>query len=330
VYKRQEHMFFGADRIDAIREMIVSETSEARKVALDKLLPFQKKDFFDLFSEMRGLPVTIRLLDPPLHEFLPHNDQDIEDLAKKIEINPKKLKQRVESLHEFNPMLGHRGCRLAITYPEIYEMQAKAIALAACDFKKEYDQDVVPEIMIPLVGVFGELKFLRSVVEKAVLSAQDQQKVKFDYKIGTMIELPRAAMTADEIATYADFYSFGTNDLTQTTLGLSRDDSGRFLSTYVSEGLLEKDPFVSIDRKGVGKLVSLGVQLGRKVKPNLKIGICGEHGGDPSSIEFFENEGLDYVSCSPYRVPIARLAAAQSALTKKEQMKAVDKASAVH
>lgn len=316
---RTEHMFFGVDRIDAIREMIVSEKSEDRKVALDKLLPFQKQDFFDLFSEMRGLPVTIRLLDPPLHEFLPHNDKDIEDLAKKIEINPKKLKQRVEALHEFNPMLGHRGCRLAITYPEIYEMQAKAIAQAACEFKKQNNQDVIPEIMIPLVGVFGELKFLRALVEKTVLSVQDQYKVKFEYKIGTMIELPRAAITADEIATYADFFSFGTNDLTQTTLGLSRDDAGRFLSTYVSEGLLEKDPFVSIDRKGVGKLVSLGVQLGRKAKPDLKIGVCGEHGGDPSSIEFFQGEGLDYVSCSPYRVPIARLAAAQSALMKKKQ-----------
>jgi pyruvate,orthophosphate dikinase len=316
---RTEHMFFGEGRIDAIREMIVSEKSEDRKVALDKLLPYQKQDFFDLFSEMRGLPVTIRLLDPPLHEFLPNNDKDIEDLAKKIEINPKKLKQRVEALHEVNPMLGHRGCRLAITYPEIYEMQAKAIALAACDFKKQNKQEVVPEIMIPLVGVFGELKVLRSLVEKTVLAVQEQQKIKFEYKIGTMIELPRAAITADEIANYADFFSFGTNDLTQTTLGLSRDDAGRFLSTYVSEGLLEKDPFVSIDRKGVGKLVSLGVQLGRKAKPNLKIGICGEHGGDPSSIEFFQNEGLDYVSCSPYRVPIARLAAAQAALNKKRK-----------
>lgn len=317
---RTEHMFFGVDRIDAIREMIVSEKAEDRRVALDKLLPFQKQDFFDLFSEMRGLPVTIRLLDPPLHEFLPHNEKDIEELAKKIEINPKKLKQRVEALHEFNPMLGHRGCRLAITYPEIYEMQAKAIALAACEFKKQNNQEVIPEIMIPLVGVFGELKFLRALVEKTVLAVQEQLNVKFEYKIGTMIELPRAAITADEIATYADFFSFGTNDLTQTTLGLSRDDAGRFLSTYVSEGLLEKDPFVSIDRKGVGKLVSLGVQLGRKAKTNLKIGICGEHGGDPSSIEFFQTEGLDYVSCSPYRVPIARLAAAQSALNEKKRL----------
>jgi pyruvate, orthophosphate dikinase len=324
---RTEHMFFGADRIDAIREMIVSEKSEDRKVALDKLLPFQKQDFFDLFGEMRGLPVTIRLLDPPLHEFLPTNDKDIEELAKKIEINPKKLKQRVEALHEVNPMLGHRGCRLAITYPEIYEMQAKAIALAVCEFKKQNNQDVIPEIMIPLVGVFGELKFLRALVEKSVLAVQEQQKIKFEYKIGTMIELPRAAITADEIAIYADFFSFGTNDLTQTTLGLSRDDAGRFLSTYVTEGLLEKDPFVSIDRKGVGKLVSLGVQLGRKAKPNLKVGICGEHGGDPSSIEFFQNEGLDYVSCSPYRVPIVRLAAAQSALLKKKQ---IDEKGALH
>lgn len=316
---RTEHMFFGAERIDAIREMIVSEKSEDRKVALEKLLPFQKQDFFDLFSEMRGLPVTIRLLDPPLHEFLPHGEKDIEDLAKKLEINPKKLKQRVESLHEFNPMLGHRGCRLAITYPEIYEMQAKAIAMAACEFKKQNNQDVIPEIMIPLVGVFGELKFLRALVERTVLAVQEQQNIKFKYLIGTMIELPRAAITADEIANYADFFSFGTNDLTQTTLGLSRDDAGRFLSTYVSEGLLEKDPFVSIDRKGVGKMVSLGVQLGRKAKPGLKVGVCGEHGGDPSSIEFFQGEDLDYVSCSPYRVPIARLAAAQAALLKKKQ-----------
>lgn len=316
---RTEHMFFGPDRIDAIREMIVSEKVEDRKVALDKLLPFQKEDFYNLFDEMQGLPVTIRLLDPPLHEFLPHDVKDIEDLARKIEVNPKALKQRVEALHEFNPMLGHRGCRLAITYPEIYEMQAKAIALAACEFKRKTKQDVTPEIMIPLVSAFGELKFLRSVVEKVVEKVQEQQGVKFDYLIGTMIELPRAAITADEIANYADFYSFGTNDLTQTTLGLSRDDSGRFLSTYVGEGLLENDPFVSIDVKGVGKLVSLGVQLGRKAKPDLKIGICGEHGGDPSSIEFFQQEGLDYVSCSPYRVPIARLAAAQSALKLKQQ-----------
>lgn len=315
---RTEHMFFGAERIGAIREMIVSEKSEDRKTALEKLLPFQKQDFFDLFSEMRGLPVTIRLLDPPLHEFIPHEEKDIEELAKTLEINPKKLKQRVQSLHEFNPMLGHRGCRLAITYPEIYEMQAKAIALAACEFKKQNNQDVVPEIMIPLVGVFGELKFLRALVERTVQAVQEQQNVKFQYTIGTMIELPRAAITADEIATYADFFSFGTNDLTQTTLGLSRDDAGRFLSTYVSEGLLEKDPFVSIDRKGVGKMVSLGVQLGRKAKPNLKIGVCGEHGGDPSSIEFFQGQDLDYVSCSPYRVPIARLAAAQAALLAKK------------
>lgn len=317
---RTEHMFFGPERIDAIREMIMAENTEDRKKALDKLLPFQKDDFYHLFKEMAGLPVTIRLLDPPLHEFLPHAEKDIDELAKKIDVNPKKLKLRVQNLAEMNPMLGHRGCRLAITYPEIYEMQAKAIALAACEFAKETKAtgEFEPEIMIPLVGVFGELKALRALVDKTVKDVQSAQGQKFSYKIGTMIELPRAAVTADEVAEYADFFSFGTNDLTQTALGLSRDDAGKFLGTYVSEGLLEKDPFVTIDRKGVGKLVSLGVELGRKAKPQLKVGVCGEHGGDPSSIEFFQSAGLDYVSCSPYRVPIARLAAAHAALNEKK------------
>lgn len=318
---RTEHMFFGPERIDAIREMIMAESTEERRTALDKLLPFQKDDFLNLFKEMAGLPVTIRLLDPPLHEFLPHADKDIEDLAKKLDVNPKRLKQRVQNLAEANPMLGHRGCRLAISYPEIYEMQARAIALAAAEFSKTGDDTFEPEIMIPLVGVFGELKALRSLVEKTVKDVQKESGQSFKYKVGTMIELPRAAVTADEVAEYADFFSFGTNDLTQTALGLSRDDAGKFLGTYVSEGLLEKDPFVTIDTKGVGKLVSLGVELGRRAKPQLKVGICGEHGGDPSSIEFFQSVGLDYVSCSPYRVPIARLAAAHAALKQKNAAK---------
>lgn len=317
---RTEHMFFGAERIDAIREMIMAENTDERKKALDKLLPFQKDDFLQLFNEMVGLPVTIRLLDPPLHEFLPHAEKDIEDLAKKMDVNPKKLKQRVQNLAETNPMLGHRGCRLAVSYPEVYEMQAKAIALAACEFVKT-GGSLVPEIMIPLVGVFGELKTLRALVIKAVEDVKKSTGQEFDYSVGTMIELPRAAVTADEIAEYADFFSFGTNDLTQTALGLSRDDAGKFLGTYVSEGLLEKDPFVTIDTKGVGKLVSLGVELGRRAKPQLKVGICGEHGGDPSSIEFFQSAGLDYVSCSPYRVPIAKLAAAHAALKEKNAAK---------
>lgn len=318
---RTEHMFFGPERIDAIREMIMAENTQERRTALEKLLPFQKSDFLNLFNEMAGLPVTIRLLDPPLHEFLPHADKDIEDLAKKLDVNPKRLKQRVQNLAESNPMLGHRGCRLAISYPEIYEMQARAIALAAVDFVKAGGKDLEPEIMIPLVGVFGELKALRALVEKTVREVQDENSTKFEFKVGTMIELPRAAVTADEVAEYADFFSFGTNDLTQTALGLSRDDAGKFLGTYVSEGLLEKDPFVTIDTKGVGKLVSLGVELGRRAKPQLKVGICGEHGGDPSSIEFFQSAGLDYVSCSPYRVPIARLAAAHAALKSKNAAK---------
>ena len=316
---RTEHMFFGPDRISAIREMILAEGGSERKTALAKLLPFQRQDFYELFKEMKGFPVTVRLLDPPLHEFLPHKEEDIKSLAESLEVSEKKLRARVYSLKEFNPMLGHRGCRLAVTYPEIYEMQVQAIAQAACKFIKSEGQPIIPEIMIPLVGVFGELKVLRRLVENTISRVQSEEKCTFDYLVGTMIELPRAAVTAHEIAQYADFFSFGTNDLTQTTLGLSRDDSGRFLSTYVMEGLLEKDPFVSIDQKGVGKLVSLGVQLGRGVKSSLKIGVCGEHGGDPESIKFFQREGLDYVSCSPYRVPIARLSAAQAVIYERRE-----------
>jgi pyruvate, orthophosphate dikinase len=310
---RTEHMFFGADRIDWIRRMIVAESLEDRKKALEHLLPMQRDDFYQLFQVMEGLPVTIRLLDPPLHEFLPHTDHEAEDLAKRLDLSYDELRRKVRSLHEFNPMLGHRGCRLAVTYPEIYQMQARAIAEAAALIVKD-GKHLVPEIMIPLVGVKKELMLMRELVDSEVKAVQKEKGVKFDYLIGTMIELPRAAITADEIAEDADFFSFGTNDLTQTALGLSRDDAGKFLKTYVSEGIFEKDPFMTIDAQGVGKLVKMGVDLGRQSRSNLKIGVCGEHGGDPESISFFAKVGLDYVSCSPFRVPIARLAAAHAAL----------------
>lgn len=310
---RTEHMFFGADRIDAVREMILADSKSERELALAKLLPMQRTDFADLFKIMQGYPVTIRLLDPPLHEFVPHTEPEMLDLSKRINMDFERLKSKLRSLHEFNPMLGHRGCRLAITYPEIYEMQVRAIAEAACEVIKSGSQ-LIPEIMIPLVAVDKELEKLRALTVQTVERVQSERNVKFDYLVGTMIELPRAAVTADAIASQADFFSFGTNDLTQTTLGLSRDDSSRFLGTYVSEGLLPKDPFVSIDRIGVGALVKMGTQLGRQVKSDLKVGVCGEHGGDPDSIEFFHQVGLDYVSCSPYRVPIARLSAARAAI----------------
>ena len=310
---RTEHMFFGADRIDAMREMIVSETRVERVSALDKLLPMQRQDFLELFKTMKGYPVTIRLLDPPLHEFVPHTDAETKELSRRIGMDYDKLRVRVRGLHEFNPMLGHRGCRLAITYPEIYTMQTRAIAEAAGQLVKE-GMKLEPEIMIPLVAIDIELMKLRELVQREVELVQKEMNVKFTYHVGTMIELPRAAVTADEIAHYADFFSFGTNDLTQTTLGLSRDDASRFLGSYVSEGIFKADPFVTIDQKGVGQLVKTAVRLGREAKPKLKVGVCGEHGGDPDSITFFEGAGLDYVSCSPYRVPIARLAAAQASL----------------
>ncbi|MDX9730127.1 MAG: pyruvate, phosphate dikinase [Bdellovibrionales bacterium] len=313
---RTEHMFFGADRIDAVREMIVAETKTEREVALEKLLPMQRSDFLELFKVMKGYPVTIRLLDPPLHEFVPHTDEEIRELSKKLGVDFDKLRTRVRSLHEFNPMLGHRGCRLAITYPEIYQMQTRAIAEAAAELVKG-GMALVPEIMIPLIATAKELEILRVLAEKEVRAVQQETGVEFDYLIGTMIEIPRAALTADEVAQTAEFFSFGTNDLTQTALGLSRDDSGRFLSTYVSEGIFAQDPFVSIDQVGVGSLVKTAVKLGRGVKKDLKVGVCGEHGGDPDSIQFFQTAGLDYVSCSPYRVPIARLAAAQAAISEK-------------
>ncbi len=314
---RTEHMFFGADRIDAMREMIVADNRADREKALAKLLPMQRQDFLELFQIMEGYPVTIRLLDPPLHEFVPHTDQEIQNLAQRLKQDPERLRAKVNALHEFNPMLGHRGCRLAITYPEIYRMQTQAIAEAASEIVRS-GKSLVPEIMIPLVGTDKELELLRHLVESEVLAVQKRTGVKFEYLIGTMIELPRAAVTADRIADHADFFSFGTNDLTQTTLGLSRDDSGRFLASYVSHGVFAKDPFVSIDQVGVGSLVKTAVDLGRKTKPDLKMGVCGEHGGDPESIEFFNSANLNYVSCSPFRVPIARLAAARAHLLSRK------------
>lgn len=310
---RTEHMFFEGDRIDAVREMILADDEEGRKKALFKIKPYQKEDFIGIFKAMAGLPVTIRLLDPPLHEFIPHTDEEIEKVAKSAGVTADKLKAKAEELKEFNPMLGHRGCRLGITYPEIYEMQVYAIIEAACEVKNE-GVDVLPEIMIPLVGHTKELEILRDITEKVASEVIGNYGTNLNYLIGTMIELPRAALTADEIARHADFFSFGTNDLTQTTFGLSRDDSGRFLPSYIDKGIYKEDPFVSIDQSGVGELVKIGVERGRSEKKELKTGICGEHGGDPDSISFCQKVGLNYVSCSPFRVPVARLAAAHAAL----------------
>ncbi len=311
---RTEHMFFEGDRIMAVREMILSEDLEGRKRALAKILPMQKSDFLGIFRVMKGLPVTIRLLDPPLHEFLPHTDSELQELSKEMGVSAQTLKAKVESLHEFNPMLGHRGCRLAITYPEIYDMQVRAIMEAACELIKNEGFKIVPEIMIPLVGDVKELAILRANAVKIADIVIAEYGVQVEYLIGTMIELPRAALTADEVANEADFFSFGTNDLTQTTYGLSRDDSGKFLPLYVEQEIYPNDPFVAIDQAGVGQLVKLGCELGRKTRPEIKLGICGEHGGEASSVKFCHRIGLDYVSCSPYRVPIARLAAAQAVL----------------
>ena len=313
---RTEHMFFAPERISAVREMILADDAEGRRKALVKLLPMQKGDFMEIFKVMKGLPVTIRLLDPPLHEFLPHTEEEIRSLSASMEVPVEKLKARNRSLEEFNPMLGHRGCRLGVTYPEIYEMQVRAIIEAACELSKQKVK-IIPEIMIPLVGHVNELKMMRELTVKTADEVQKAYNTNITYTVGTMIELPRAAITADEIAPQADFYSFGTNDLTQTAFGLSRDDAGRFLPYYVEKGILENDPFISLDQPGVGLLMQIGVEKGRKVKKNLKMGICGEHGGDPKSVEFCHKIGLDYVSCSPYRVPIARLAAAQATLKEK-------------
>jgi pyruvate, orthophosphate dikinase len=312
---RTEHMFFEGDRIDAMREMILAETLEDRKKALGKLLPYQREDFAGIFRALKGYPATIRFLDPPLHEFLPHTPEQQADLAKKIGVTKEAIHSRVEQLHEFNPMLGFRGCRLGIGYPEISAMQARAVFEAAAIVQKEGIK-VKPEIMIPLVGFKKELDLQIEVVHQAAREVQSEKKVKLDYLVGTMIEVPRGALTADEIAQSAQFFSFGTNDLTQTALGMSRDDSGSFLPQYNELEIVKKNPFATIDQSGVGQLVEIAVTKGRSTKPNLKLGICGEHGGDPASIQFFERVGLDYVSCSPYRVPVARLAAAQAALSK--------------
>jgi len=309
---RTEHMFFEETRISAVREMIVAENVEDRKLALEKLLPMQREDFVGIFEAMGPRPVTIRLLDPPLHEFLPHSDEDIADLAKLMKISFEKLKGQVDALHEFNPMLGHRGCRLAVTYPEIAEMQTRAIIEAALIVKKEKGIDVHPEIMIPLVGDVKELKYIEKVCKTLADKLIADSGVELKYMYGTMIEVPRGAVTADEIAEVAEFFSFGTNDLTQMTYGFSRDDAGKFIKDYLDKGVFETDPFLTLDRGGVGKLVKMAAELGRKTRPGIKLGICGEHGGDPASIEFCHEVGLNYVSCSPFRVPIARLAAAQA------------------
>jgi len=311
---RTEHMFFEAERIAAVREMILAADVEGREKALAKILPMQKGDFIGLFREMKGLPVTIRLLDPPLHEFLPQEEKDINELAITMKVPAQTLKAKVELLHEFNPMLGHRGCRLGITYPEIYDMQVRAIMEAACELVKNEGFSIVPEIMIPLIATVKELAVLKANAVKICDEVIARYGVKVEYLIGTMIELPRAALTADEIAVEAEFFSYGTNDLTQTTFGLSRDDAGRFLPFYVDAGILPEDPFVSLDQNGVGQLVKMGCEKGRSTRPNIKLGICGEHGGDPESVIFCHKIGLDYVSCSPFRVPIARLAAAHAAL----------------
>jgi pyruvate,orthophosphate dikinase len=311
---RTEHMFFAPERIGAVRQMIMASDERGRRAALEKLLPFQRQDFVDLFRIMAGLPVTIRLLDPPLHEFLPHGDSEMADVAVALGQDVESIRRRAAELAEANPMLGHRGCRLGISYPEIYEMQARAIFEGAIAIGRETGEPVVPEIMIPLVGTRRELEITRAQVDRVALEVFQREGTSLDYTVGTMIELPRAALTADKIAEVADFFSFGTNDLTQTTFGLSRDDAGKFLPHYIEAGILPKDPFVSLDTEGVGALVRIAVERGRKTKPDLKLGICGEHGGDPASITFCEEVGLDYVSCSPYRVPVARLAAAQAAV----------------
>jgi pyruvate, orthophosphate dikinase len=311
---RTEHMFFDEKRIISVRQMILSKTLDDRKNALAKLLPFQKNDFIEIFKIMNGLPVTVRLLDPPLHEFLPKTDKDISDIAKELNISHNDIKSRITELHEHNPMLGHRGCRLGISFPEIYKMQCEAIFEALAECKKRKLKLVIPEIMIPLVSTAAEIQILRNLVEKTAKEIQKKHNIKIKYYVGTMIELPRAALRAKDIAKYADFFSFGTNDLTQTTFGISRDDAGKFLNDYVDNKIFYKDPFVSIDDKGVGELIQIAAERGRKQKKTLKLGICGEHGGDPASIEFCEKSKLNYVSCSPYRVPIARLAAAQAFL----------------
>ncbi|PMP89880.1 MAG: pyruvate, phosphate dikinase, partial [Desulfurella sp.] len=313
---RTEHMFFAPDRINTVREMIVSKDTQTRQKALDKLMPMQKEDFKALFRTMKGLEVTIRLIDPPLHEFLPQTDSAIEEVARNLNISVDELKDTIKNLHEFNPMLGHRGCRLTITYPEIAIMQTKAIILAALELKQE-GIECIPEIMIPLVGIDEEIKYLKNIIKQTADELIHQKNTSLTYLVGTMIEIPRACTVADEIAKEADFFSFGTNDLTQMTFGFSRDDAGRFLFDYLAKGILKEDPFKTIDTKGVGTLMKMAVEKGKIANKSLRLGICGEHGGDPESIEFVHSIGLDYVSCSPYRVPVARLACAQATINKK-------------
>jgi pyruvate,orthophosphate dikinase len=309
-------MFFEEDRIQAVREMILSDEEASRRKALAKLLPMQRNDFVELFEIMDGRPVTIRLLDPPLHEFLPHGEEEIAEVAAAMGADPKKLADRARELAEFNPMLGFRGCRIAIAYPEIAEMQARAIFEAAVEAARRTGKPVVPEVMVPLIATKAELDLVKARIDAMAQAVAKETGAKLDYQVGTMIELPRASLLAGEIAQSAEFFSFGTNDLTQTTYGVSRDDAASFLGIYTARGILPADPFVSVDQVGVGELVRIGVERGRKVRPKLKVGICGEHGGDPASVAFFHSAKLDYVSCSPFRVPIARLAAAQAALGK--------------
>ena len=311
---RTEHMFFEPERIPKIRKMILSKTVEGREAALDELLAFQKADFKAMFEALEGKPMTVRYLDPPLHEFVPTDPEDIADLAKEMNLTVEEVKSTCEALHEFNPMMGHRGCRLAVTYPEIAKMQTRAVMEAAIEVKNEKGYDIIPEIMIPLVGEKKELKFVKDIVVETAEAVKAENGSDIEYHIGTMIEIPRAALLAEEIAEEAEFFSFGTNDLTQMTFGFSRDDAGNFLDAYYKSKIYESDPFARLDQNGVGQLVQMACEKGRQVRPNIKLGICGEHGGDPSSIEFCHKAGLSYVSCSPYRVPIARLAAAQAAL----------------
>ena len=314
---RTEHMFFDPERIPKIRKMILSDSVEAREEALNELIPFQKGDFKAMYEALEGRPMTVRYLDPPLHEFVPTSAEDIAALAADMGLTPEQVKAKCDELHEFNPMMGHRGCRLAVTYPEIAKMQTRAVMEAAIEVKAEKGYDIVPEIMIPLVGEKKELKFVKDIVVETAEAVKKEKGSDIEYHIGTMIEIPRAALLADEIAEEAEFFSFGTNDLTQMTFGFSRDDAGKFLDAYYKAKIYESDPFARLDQSGVGKLVKMAAEKGRATRPDLKLGICGEHGGDPSSVEFCHKIGLNYVSCSPFRVPIARLAAAQAALNNK-------------
>ncbi|TPE21972.1 pyruvate, phosphate dikinase [Clostridium perfringens] len=314
---RTEHMFFAEDRILAVREMILAKNEDSRRVALEKLLPMQREDFIGMYEALEERPATIRFLDPPLHEFLPSEEEDINALAKEIGVSPSEIKNVVAELHEFNPMMGHRGCRLAVSYPEIAEMQTRAVIEAAIEVKKNKGYNIVPEIMIPLIGEIKELKYVKNVVVETAKTVMEEKGVQLDYKVGTMIEIPRAALTADKIAEEAEFFSFGTNDLTQMTFGFSRDDAAKFLKDYYEKGIYEQDPFAKLDQEGVGELMRIACEKGKTTRPDIKLGICGEHGGDPSSVEFCHNLGLNYVSCSPYRVPLARLAAAQAQVKNK-------------